>query len=67
MYVDVKFDVLCMYICTVNGPILTTQVMMSTETTAGSPETPSRDTPSSSTPNSTPSYGPEQACIKSAG
>ena len=55
-----------MYIGTVNGPTLTTQVMTSTETTAGSLDTPSRDTRSSSTPNGTPGYSPEQACIKSA-
>ena len=35
MHVDVKFDVLCMYTVTANGPTLTTQVITSTRTTAG--------------------------------
>ena len=55
-----------MYTCTVSGPTLTTQVMMSTVTTAGSTECPTRDTPStrsdnsSSTSGGTPSSGSEQ-------
>ena len=56
-----------MYMCTVKGPTLTTQVMMSAETTAGSTENPTRDTPSRATPSGTPGYSPEQACLKSPG
>ena len=53
MYVDVKFDVLCMSTCPVDGPTLTTQVMTSTPTTAGSPETPSTRSHTSSSTSGT--------------
>ena len=47
----------CMYICTVNGPTLTTNVMMFTVTT----DTPStRSDDSSSTSGGTPRSGSEQ-------
>ena len=65
MYVDAKFDVLCMCTCPVDEPTLTPQVMTSTLTTAGSPDTPSRITPStrsetsSSTSGSLQNSGPE--------